>query len=126
MRAIETRHHIGSASTFLEGQMQIMEIEGRSVGVVRFGERIFAMLNQCPHQMAEICRGQVGGTMLPSRPMEYEFSADSPVVRCPWHRWEFELETGRSFGGITRKRLLTFTTSVETGEVYLTMKGRSR
>jgi nitrite reductase/ring-hydroxylating ferredoxin subunit len=117
-------HVVGTEADFPLDEMRIVEIEGRSVGVIRTPRGFFAMLNRCPHQLAEICRGQVGGTMLPSRPQQYEFSDEALVVRCPWHRWEFELSTGRSFGATTRRRLMTFDVEVKDGSVVVKMRKR--
>ena len=30
-------------------------------------------------------------------PGEYERGGDGEVIRCPWHGWEFEVKTGRSW-----------------------------
>jgi 3-phenylpropionate/trans-cinnamate dioxygenase ferredoxin subunit len=53
-----------------------------------------AVRNRCPHHGAPLCRGQVleriGGA-----PGRYALSGRE-VLRCPWHGWEFDLETGRS------------------------------
>jgi nitrite reductase/ring-hydroxylating ferredoxin subunit len=59
-----------------------------------------------------------------SAPGEFSYSDEKLVVVCPWHRWEFELGTGESYGRVTRKRLVTYEVEVENGEVYVLMKGR--
>jgi nitrite reductase/ring-hydroxylating ferredoxin subunit len=46
------------------------------------------------------------------------------VVTCPWHRWEFVLDTGESYCHVTTKRLVTYPVEIESGEVYVIMKGR--
>ena len=83
----------------------------------------YAVRNRCPHQGADVCAGTVGGTMVASGPHDYRYSEDVIVVACPWHRWEFELETGASFGGITNKKLVTYPVEIEDDEVYVVMRG---
>lgn len=120
------RHRVGAVHEFEENVFRVFEIEGRSVGVVRTNRGFFAVLNVCPHQHAPICQGRLGGTMRPSAPGEYVYCEDEPVLSCPWHRWEFELATGESYGKVTRKRLLTFDVEVAGAEVFvLGRRGRS-
>lgn len=113
------RHRVGEVHEFDDGVFRVFQIEGRSIGVVRTNRGFFAVLNVCPHQHAPICEGRVGGTMRPSAPGEYVYSDDEPVVSCPWHRWEFELGTGESYGRVTRKRLLTFDVEVVGADVFV-------
>jgi nitrite reductase (NADH) small subunit len=111
---------------FPMGRFRVLELAGRPVGVVRTEQGFFAVRNRCPHQGANICAGTVSGTMVPSRPFEYEYSEETLVVACPWHRWEFELETGVSFGRMTNKRLVTYPVEVDGGQVYVTLRGGTR
>jgi nitrite reductase/ring-hydroxylating ferredoxin subunit len=117
------RHRVGAVDDFPEGRFVVFELNGRPVGVVRTPDRFFAVRNRCPHQGAAICAGTVGGTMVASAPGEYRYRDSPLVVACPWHRWEFELETGLSFGRVTNKRLVTYDVEVEDGDVYVMMRG---
>ena len=122
---VETRHHVGAVDDFEDREFRIFSLDGRSIGVVRTDRGFFAVLNSCPHQGAAICRGRVAGTMEPSGPGEYRYSEETLVLTCPWHRWEFDLESGQSYGQTTRKRLLTFDVDVVDGQVYVTAKRRA-
>jgi nitrite reductase (NADH) small subunit len=118
------RQHLGRVEDFEPGRFRVFELQGRPVGVVRTEQGFFAVRNRCPHQGADICAGLVTGTMEPSAPGEFSYSEEALVVVCPWHRWEFELATGESYGQVTRKRLVTYEVEVDDGEVYVMMKGR--
>jgi nitrite reductase/ring-hydroxylating ferredoxin subunit len=118
------RQHLGAVDDFEPGRFRVFELQGRPVGVVRTEQGFFAVRNRCPHQGADICAGLVTGTLEPSAPGEFSYSDEKLVVVCPWHRWEFELTTGESYGQVTRKRLVTYEVEVEDGEVYVMMKGR--
>ncbi|HEX3326835.1 MAG TPA: Rieske 2Fe-2S domain-containing protein [Actinomycetota bacterium] len=89
-------HLAGSAEALRREGCRVIEAEGRRVAVLSVGERFFALRDRCPHKGASLCEGTVGGTFLPSAPQEYLYGMDNSVIRCPWHGWEFDLETGRS------------------------------
>lgn len=117
------RRHVGAVEDFVEGEFKVFDLGGRPVGVVKTDQGFFAIRNRCPHQGADICGGTVTGTMVASEPFEYDYSEQTLVVACPWHRWEFALDTGESFGRVTNKRLVTYAVEVEDGNVYVMMKG---
>jgi nitrite reductase (NADH) small subunit len=112
--------HVGALSTFAVGTTRIVEIGRRQVGIIR-GEDgvVHAVLNVCPHRGAPVCKGTLGGTMLPSRPGELVYGNDGKVLKCPWHGYEFDIETGASLFDIMRGRLRKFETEVRNGEVYV-------
>ncbi|MDF2962634.1 MAG: 2Fe-2S ferredoxin [Paenibacillus sp.] len=89
-------HYVAQVDEIQEGQSKIVNIEGRSIGVYRIGDGYYALHNRCPHEGAQLCKGTVCGTTLPSKVYEYEFGRKGELVRCPWHGWEFEIKTGKS------------------------------
>lgn len=118
-------HDVGAVAEFALDRFRLFELEGRPVGVVRTASGFFAVRNRCPHQGAEICAGLVSGTMAESAPHEYVYRDERRVLACPWHRWEFDMETGAAVGGITKKRLVTYPVAVEDGRVLVSMPGRA-
>jgi 3-phenylpropionate/trans-cinnamate dioxygenase ferredoxin subunit len=112
----------GTVDEYELGRVRIFPTRTGSIGVVRTPQGFFAVRNRCPHQAADICAGTVLGTMLPSRPHEYRYDRDTPVIRCPLHRWEFRLEGGESIGGITSKRLVTYAVELEDERVYVKLR----
>ena len=112
--------HVGALSTFDAGVMRIVQVGRWQVGILRGADDVVhAVLNICPHKGAPVCRGTVGGTMLPSAPGELIFANDGKVLKCPWHGYEFDIETGASLFGITRGKLRKFPAEVRDGEVYV-------
>jgi nitrite reductase/ring-hydroxylating ferredoxin subunit len=72
----------------------VARIGGREIGVVRAPDgRLFGFRNRCPHHGAPLCLGSVQ-YRLTGVPVRYELST-TIALRCPWHGWEFDLETGR-------------------------------
>ena len=99
-----------------------LEIEGRLIGIIRTEEAVHAIGNACPHQGGPMCFGHVTGTMLASAPDEYVYGRHGLVVRCPWHAYEFDLETGTSVGGVVSGRIPVFETVVRDGDVYCILR----
>ncbi len=117
---------VGALDELPLDEFRVFEIDGREVGVLRTARGVFAVWNRCPHQGAAICAGRVGGTMGPSGPGTYRFDDDRLVLACPWHRWEFDVETGKSVEDATPKRLLTFPVTVHEGQVFVKTPRRRR
>lgn len=117
-------HNIGRLADFPDHKVVPAEVAGRTVGILRHGEEIYAFGNRCPHQGAPMCRSQAAGTMLPSDPDEYRFSMDGLIVKCPWHAYEFNVQTGESVCGIMPAKLPVYETEVRNDEVFVTLKRR--
>jgi nitrite reductase (NADH) small subunit len=79
------------------GEMKVFDYRGRSLAVARTSEDEFrAIRNVCPHQGAPLGLGFLTGTFLPSEYGEYDYGREAEIIRCPWHRWEFDSATGKS------------------------------
>ncbi|TMV45102.1 Rieske (2Fe-2S) protein [Paenibacillus mesophilus] len=91
-----TVHYVDEAGQIPEGQHRMYEIDGKSIGVYNVKGEYYAILNYCPHQGAQLCKGPVCGTTLLSPVYEYEYGKQGEIVRCPWHGWEFDIRTGKS------------------------------
>ncbi len=50
--------------------------------------------------------------------LQYVYGREGEILRCAWHGWEFEIETGRSLVD-PRVRARTYAVEVEDGEVYV-------
>lgn len=49
----------------------------------------------------------------------YRIEAGRDVLRCPWHAYEYDLDTGRSPSDPERVRVKSYAISVESGEVLV-------
>jgi len=113
---------VGALNSFDVGVIRIVLVGKRQIGILRSdGDVVHAVLNVCPHRGAPVCKGTIGGTMLPSAPGELIFANDGKVLKCPWHGYEFDIETGASLFGIMRGKLRKYQTEVRGGEVYVTI-----
>jgi nitrite reductase (NADH) small subunit len=75
-----------------EGRL-VARVNGREVGVVSDGDgALHGIRNRCPHQGGPLCLGHVS-ERVEGDPGVYELTGRR-TLRCPWHGWEFDLETG--------------------------------
>jgi nitrite reductase/ring-hydroxylating ferredoxin subunit len=102
------------------GQRVIREIDGKSVGVFNVDGELYALHNRCPHKGGALCRGPVTGTNIPSDDFRYVYGREGRLIRCAWHGWEFELDTGYALADPT-VRAKTFPVVVEDDDVYVLM-----
>jgi nitrite reductase (NADH) small subunit len=114
-----TRHLVGRTEDFPLGELRVHQLGRRDVCVLRTDDGFRAFQDRCPHQGAALSRGELTGTMVPSAPGEYCYGLEGRVVRCPWHRWEFSVDDGRSVGEVTRKRVVTYEVEVEGDDVFV-------
>lgn len=90
------------------------------MGVFNVNGEYVAVLNICPHELAPVCRGRVGGTTLDSAPGDYLWGREGEIVACPWHGWEFDLLTGEMLAD-PRIRLRRYPVEVRDGTIFVTL-----
>jgi nitrite reductase (NADH) small subunit len=56
--------------------------------------------------------------MLPSRPLEYVVGLENLVLRCPWHGWEFRIDTGVSLFD-PKIRVKTYDVAIDDDDIVL-------
>lgn len=88
---------VARVADFAPGQRRIVRIGRRSIGVFRVGDRFYALNNHCPHQGGPLCLGRTVPWMTAGAPGEFLLSEEDALIVCPWHGWEYELPSGRSF-----------------------------
>lgn len=109
---------VGDVESFPEAACTIVSINEREIGIVRWRSRFFALLNKCADQSGPVCTG-------PLRPhLSYDTELDKiignddrPMIKCPYHFWQFDVMTGRSI--LNNTRLRTFRTSIEGSRLFV-------
>src|SRR5712692_3935433 len=117
-RAPRTPYFVCRASDLAPGDRLIVDLGGRSVGVFNIAGHFYALHNRCPHAGGALCRGPLTGTSLPTAPREYVYGQAGRILRCAWHGWEFEVETGRCLSD-PKMRARTFPVTVANGDVTI-------
>lgn len=99
IQVFKTRHkwyRIGSSEEELRGSisengMKVMQVGRYSVLFILHDNELFAIKDRCPHQGAKLSGGAC--------------TRDGYIV-CPWHKFGFDLRTGRGAGLYVDKYLL--------------------
>ncbi len=115
------KHTVCRVEDLPPGARKIITVHGRSIGVFNIDGRFRALRNICPHHGAPLCLGEVTGTMSSSGPHTYDYHAEQYVLRCPWHGYEFDVDTGSTIYDEDGKHLAvrTFEVTVEDHDVVI-------
>ncbi len=111
---------VGRLDDLADGEISIVEVAGRQVGIVRWGDEVFAVRNVCPHVAGPAC-GKVRSRLLRGSGTDGELVADRsrPVVVCAWHKWEFDLRNGQATRD-PKLRLRTYSVAIsDDGEILV-------
>lgn len=114
--------YVARADEFGE-QRYAVEHGSTDIVVFRHQDRYYAFENRCAHMGGPVAEGTVLGrveavlgpdmTCLGER-----FSSDELHLVCPWHGWEYDLETGQ-FAGDRSVRIRKFDVVERDGAVYV-------
>ena len=87
-----------------EGAPLGVEVEGKPIGLYRFGDEIHAVGNICPHQKdVKLSEGYLEGD----------------TIECPMHQSCFHVKTGKVLGPPAREDLPVYPVRVEDGQVLV-------
>ena len=109
------KHVIAALREFPAGTRKLIDIKGRQIAVFNIKGEFFSLANRCPHQGGSLCEGRLTGLVEAKEPGEYRYSRQGEIIRCPWHGWEFDVRTGKSWCDPTRIRARQFSVSVAPG-----------
>jgi len=116
---------VGPAAEIAEGERRLLTHGALEIGYLRIDGRHRAFLNLCPHQGGPVCDGLVTRRVeeVLGKGREHlgmTFSEDRFHLVCPWHGWEFDVETG-ACAGDGRARLRRFEVIEREGQVYVVL-----
>lgn len=80
------------------GSAKEAEVNGKSICLSRTEKGIYAVDNKCPHQNALLSSG---------------YCTEKNEVVCPWHKYSFDLETGRQTQVENGLAIRTYPTKIE-------------
>jgi 3-phenylpropionate/trans-cinnamate dioxygenase ferredoxin subunit len=115
-----TEVYVARAEEFDGDLRRAVEHGPLEIVVLRHGDRFYAFENRCAHSGGPIAEGTVIGrveavlgpdmTCLGER-----FSADELHLVCPWHGWEYDLDSGQSFMGGAMAGVRSYGVGLERG-----------
>ena len=109
------KHVVAPVADIQAGGRKLVAIGNRAIVVFNFAGEFFALNNRCPHRGGSLCQGKLTGLVESSQPGEYRYSRRGEIIRCPWHAWEFDIRSGRSWCDPQRLRARQYPVSVEPG-----------
>jgi nitrite reductase/ring-hydroxylating ferredoxin subunit len=116
---------IGKVSSFLDPGRKVVELDGTEVGVFRVNGKFTAFENVCPHMGGPVCQGKINPRVLEEiaedkTSLGLAFSKEQTNVACPWHGYEFDIQTGRHQGN-PRVSLRPVKLQIVDGDVVVTV-----
>ncbi|WP_166830254.1 Rieske (2Fe-2S) protein [Thalassoroseus pseudoceratinae] len=96
------RVRIAGVSEIPPGTSREFAVSGRVVAVFNVDGVVHAMDGVCPHAGGPLGEGQLNGN----------------IVTCPWHGWQFDVETGRHCLNPNLVHAI-FAVSIEGEDIYL-------
>lgn len=103
---------VGRPSDVPEGGSILVTVGRREIGIYRVDGQFYGLLNRCPHLGGPLCAGQIVTDIVSPVPGDVRSSPGRTFVTCPWHNWEFDIRTGRSYWN-GKLRAMPFPVSVE-------------
>jgi 3-phenylpropionate/trans-cinnamate dioxygenase ferredoxin subunit len=90
----ETRIRLAEAP--VPGAKRVLDVGGHQVGLFNVAGSYYALADRCPHRGAPLCsRGEIVGEILVEAG-KVALVGEGEYLRCPWHKWDFEIATGAS------------------------------
>ncbi|MBI3811556.1 MAG: Rieske 2Fe-2S domain-containing protein [Nitrospirae bacterium] len=71
---------VARTTEMASGRARVIYLRGIEIALFNVNGDFYAVDNLCPHEGGPLVAGTIGGR----------------VLTCPWHRWQFDLKTGRS------------------------------
>jgi nitrite reductase/ring-hydroxylating ferredoxin subunit len=109
------KHVVAAVSEISPGGRKLVEVKGRPIVIFNLSGEFFAISNRCPHQGGELVHGHLTGLVESSEPGCYTYSRQGEILRCPWHQWEYDIRTGKSWCDPRSIRVRNYPVAVETG-----------
>jgi nitrite reductase (NADH) small subunit len=114
--------YVGRGSDFDEDRRRVATVDGREVVVFRNGDTYHALANTCLHMGGPVGEGiligRVEAVVSNGDVVRECFSEETTHLVCPWHGWEYDIETGEAAGD-RRLRLPRYDVVEREGEVYV-------
>jgi len=114
----ERLHYVISSDELSQGERVIIEAKGRDIAVFDLSGGYRAVGDHCPHMGGPCAEGLMSGTFTADDDGELMYDENKKIISCPWHGWEFDIETGVHLAG-SKKRLLTYDVIEDEGDLYV-------
>jgi len=118
-----TEIYAGRVDDFTDGRRVMVPVDGREVFVFERAGRFYAFENVCRHMGGPVGEGMLIGkveSVLDENRawLGDRFSTTEIHIVCPWHGWEYDIETGECAAN-RRLRLRRFDAVLRGEEIYV-------
>lgn len=104
------------------GELREVALGRRTAVLLKSNRGSYHVLHgRCPHQGAPLTMGRVGFPISGEAIGEYTLDSTREVIRCPWHAYEFDVETGRSLVDPQRTRVAVYSVQVDGADLIITL-----
>ena len=114
---------VGRLDEFTDGSRKVISCDGTEVGVFKVDGELVAWHNQCAHLQGPVCQGRIYSRV--EEPLDHnghtrmlQYNDKEKHIVCPWHSWEYKIETGECAGN-PRIKLQRFNVTERDGSVYV-------
>lgn len=114
---------LGPVAEFPDSGRVTIDIDGLEIGVFQLNGGFFAYYNSCAHMGGPVCLGKIIARVEEvfgddQSSQGFRFSKDRKNIVCPWHGYEFDIQTGEHHGH-SKLRLRPVRVEVRGGELVL-------
>ncbi len=109
------KHVVAAVAEIPPGKKKLVDVSGRKIVVYNLGGEFFALSDRCPHRGGSLYCGIQTGLVESPEPGDYRYSRLGEMVKCPWHGWEFDIRSGKSWCDPARLRLRQYEVAVKSG-----------
>lgn len=101
------------------GTVRAVQVGARKLVVARASNGSFSVMrDRCPHLGAPLSAGRLQ-PMVQAEDVGGQHMSDVEVLVCPWHRFEYNLQTGACEADPQNHRVKTYEVEVEEGMVVV-------
>ena len=110
MPATTQKIFVGPSSEVPEGGRLIVDVAGMTIGIFRFQGKLYAYQNRCAHQGGPVCQGKIVPRVMETIDEQgasrgFAFDESRLHIVCPWHGYEYDIQTGTHPGKPSAKLL---------------------
>jgi nitrite reductase/ring-hydroxylating ferredoxin subunit len=109
------KHVVAPVGDIPPGGRRLVKVNGRAIVVFNLDGEYFALSDRCPHRGGPLSQGRLTGLLESAEPGAYRYTRLGEIVRCPWHGWEYDVRTGKSWCEPDRLGARSYRVSIEPG-----------
>jgi nitrite reductase/ring-hydroxylating ferredoxin subunit len=121
--AFVSEHLVGDASDLNDDSRLLVCVAGREIIVFRHHGAVYALDNRCVHMGGPAGEGVLVNRVEPNLAEDgnylgEHFSEKITHIVCPWHGWEYDIDTGRC-AALPRLGLKRYDVEIRGGKIYV-------